>query len=59
MTDNITENFVTVYLPLLKSICGKNQLESGIWMDGWIKLPKKKAKTIFTYEVQSIITVYP
>ena len=34
---------------------------AGKWyLDGWMdKITKKKAKTILTYEVQSIITVYP
>ena len=34
---------------------------TGKWyLDGWMdKITQKKAKTIFTYEVQSIITVYP
>ena len=35
---------------------------AGKWyLDGWMDkiTKKKKAKTIFTYGVQSIITVYP
>ena len=31
-----------------------------MYLDGWMdKITKNKAKTIFTYEGQSIITVYP
>ena len=37
--DNITENFVTECLLKIqtfffKSICGKNQLKGGFWMNG-------------------------
>ena len=57
---DITEKFVTECLLIVQtffeSICGK--CSAGKWyMDGWIKLPKKKReKILFTYEVQCINT---
>ena len=35
---------------IFESICRKIQLESGMYMDGWIKLPKKREKTIYLRE---------
>ena len=59
MPEYTERTIVTVYLPLFKSICGKKSAGK-MYLDGWMdKITKKKAKTIFTYEGQSIITVYP
>ena len=49
----ITENFVTECLlkvqTFFESICRK--MFSWKYMDGWIKLPKKREKILFTNEV--------
>ena len=50
---DITENFVTECLlkvqTFFESMCRKTF--SWKYMDGWIKLTKKREKVIFTYEV--------